>query len=452
MLKFIHMADVHLGYRQYGCEERAIDFAQAFLDVINFAVDKKVDFILIAGDLFHKKSEVDPLTLAQATKALEKAKKAGIPVIAVEGNHDSTYFKESFSWMDYLAKSGLLINLKPSFDEGDIVVEEWDGESGAYVDLDGVRIYGMKYYGSLTEKILDEYSRKVRKNGFTIFMTHVGIEGYMNMYGCISSAKFHRLKNRVDYVALGHIHKSFVENDFIFNPGSLETCDITELECDRGFFYVEVEDGIRYELIRNRRRDFVLLSYDMDDPDYDTFRTFLERNKKGVRPVVDVTISTTRSVKRVLDENRLKKIVKEVFDPIVVRIRWDVKDGIYSTRISFDSRESIERSVIKQLLESYEYGDIVDEVLRLKSIFNRSFNVAMVDRLVEDIISGKEEECHVFEAKADEIPAIKQELKGLASFGAEESVKMVKQSEREEEEEIWDWRRAYDKRGKARKR
>jgi hypothetical protein len=103
-------------------------------------------------------------------------------------------------------------------------------------------------------------------------------------------------------------------------------------------------------------------------------------------------------------------------------------------------------------LESYEYGDIVDEVLRLKSIFNKSFNVAMVDRLVEDIIAGKKEECHVFETNADEIPAIKQELKGLASFGAKESVKIAEQAEREEEEEVWDWRRAYDKRGKARKR
>ncbi len=412
MLKFVHMADVHLGYRQYNCEERAIDFAQAFLNAVKFAVERRVDFILIAGDLFHKKSDIDPLTLTQATKVLEKAKKFGIPVVAVEGNHDSTYFRESFSWLDYLARNGLLINLKPKFEDGKIVVEEWDGGSGAFVDLNGVRIYGMKYYGALTGKILDEYAPKIKKNGFTIFMTHVGVEGYMNVHGCISSSKLHRLRGRVDYVALGHIHKSFVEDDFVFNPGSLETCDLTELEFKRGFFYVEVEDGIRYKLIENKRRDFVLLKYDADSPDYDDLRRFLVENKRGERPVVDLTISTKRSVRRMMDEDRIRKIVEDVFNPIVVRIRWEIEDGFFSTKLNIDSRESIEREVLRQILEGYGYGKIVDEVLRLKSIFCSNFKIAMVDRFVEDLISEIEDS----------------------------------------EEEVWDWRRAYDKGVKARKR
>ncbi len=467
MLKFVHMADVHLGYKQYNCEERAIDFAQAFLSVIKFAVERKVDFILIAGDLFHKKSDIDPLTLAQATKALEKAKKSGIPVIAVEGNHDSTYFRESFSWLDYLAKSGLIVNLKPSFDEGTMIVEEWDGESGAYIDLDGVRIYGMKYYGALTENILDEYSRRIRKNGFTIFMTHVGIEGYLNLYGCISSNKLHRLKGKVDYVALGHIHKSFVEDDFIFNPGSLETCDITELEFKRGFFYVEVDDGIKYELIENSRRDFVLLGCKMDSPDYEGLRSFLIKHRRNTKPVVDLTITTTRSVRKMLDEDRIKRIVREVFDPIVVRIKWDIEDGFYSVKLNFENKDSIERSVIKQILENYDYGNIVEEVLRLKSIFCSSFNVAMVDKLVEDILES-EEEVEKIEAEGkfestDTKPTEKKaegaklgrtvlRLTDLADLKQSKPKDREKSEEIEEEEEVWDWRKAYDKRGKARKR
>ena len=433
MLRFVHMADVHLGYRQYNSEERAVDFAQAFLNVIKFAVERKVDFILIAGDLFHKKSDVDPLTLAQATKALEKAKKADIPVIAVEGNHDSTYFKESFSWLDYLARSGLVINLKPNFEEGRMIVEEWDGESGAFVDLDGVRIYGMKYYGALTEKMLDEFSRRIRKNGFTIFMTHVGVEGYVNMYGCINSTKLHRLRGKVDYVALGHIHRSFVEKDFVFNPGSLETCDISELEYKRGFFYVEFDGELRYELIENKRREFVLLNYNMNTPDYEDLRGFLLKYRKDGRPVVDLTITTTRSVRRILDEDRIRRIVMEVFDPVVVRIKWNVGDG-QIVRVSFDDKESIEKKVIRGILENYEYGDIVDEILRLKSIFSSSFNIALVDGLIEDILSIKSER-KWFEKEG------RKEKRG-------EEVKKVE----EEDEEVWDWRRAYDKRGKARKR
>jgi len=410
MLKFIHMADVHLGYRQYNCDERAVDFAQAFLDVIKYGVDKRVDFILIAGDMFHKRSDIDPLTLTQATKALEKAKKAGIPVIAVEGNHDSPYYRDSYSWLDYLARNGLLINLKPSFEDGKMIVSEWDGEEGCYVDLDGVRIYGMKYYGALTGKILEDFSRRIRREGnFTIFMTHVGVEGYMNIYGCISSSKLHRLRGRVDYVALGHIHKSFVEDDFIFNPGSLETCDISELGFKRGFFYVEVDDELRYRLIENRRRNFLILEYEMKSADYEDFRRFLMRYKSGDRPVVDITVRTKRSIRRLIDEEKMRRVVKEVIDPIVVRIRWDVEDSYYSAKI--ESRESIERSVIRQILEGYGYGNLVEEVIKLKNVFNSNFNVAMVDRIVDEIL-----EC-------------------------------VK-----DEEVVWDWRRSYDKGGKTCKR
>ncbi len=438
MLKFVHMADVHLGYRQYNSEERALDFAQAFLSAIKFAVERKVDFVLIAGDLFHKKSDIDPLTLTQATKVLEKAKKAGIPVVAVEGNHDSTYYKDSFSWLDYLARSGLIVNLKPEFDEGEMVVEEWDGERGAYVDLDGVRIYGMKYYGSLTEKILEEYSKRIRSGDFTIFMAHVGVEGYVKMHGCVSSNRLHRLKGRVDYVALGHIHRSFVEDDFIFNPGSLETCEITELEFKRGFFYVEFDGEIRYELIENRRRDFVLLEYRMDAPDYEGLRSYLEKHKRDTNPVVDLTITTDRTTRRLIDEERVKKMVVEVLKPIVVRVRWNVSDGFFRPKIDFDGKESIERCVLRQILQNYGYGDIVDEILSLKSIFCRSFNVAMVDRMVEGILF---EEGSIGEEQRNE------DLKPIGGKSSEEKHKSV-----ESDEEVWDWRKAYVKRSPARKR
>jgi DNA repair exonuclease SbcCD nuclease subunit len=419
------MADVHLGYKQYGSEERLIDFAQAFFNAMKFAMERKVDFVIIAGDLFHKKSEMDPLTLTQATKVLEKAKQAEIPVIAVEGNHDSTYFREHYSWMDYLAKNDLIINLKPSF-EDQMLIEEWDGERGAYIDMGDVRIYGMKYYGSLTEKILDEYAGQIKKKGFTIFVAHAGIEGYMNIYGCISASKFHRLKGKVDYIALGHVHKSFVE-DFIFNPGSLETCDVSEFGFEKGIFYVEWDEKLKYQLVKLARRTFVDLSYKMkeDDSVYDNFKRFLESNKCDERSVVSIKISASRNLRKTVSDEKLEKIVKEVFNPIVTRIHWEILDGVFEP-ITY-ARDPIERQVIEQLLESYGYGNIADEVLRLKSIFSSSFDIRSVDEFISQIIEkGEKREIEQAEERAGE--------------GAEEGV-----------EEEWDWRKAYDRRGKASK-
>ncbi len=53
---FIHIADTHLGYEQYGVRERFNDFSRAFWDIIDEALKRPVDFVIIAGDLFNKRA------------------------------------------------------------------------------------------------------------------------------------------------------------------------------------------------------------------------------------------------------------------------------------------------------------------------------------------------------------------------------------------------------------
>lgn len=67
-VEFLHIPDVHLCYQQYNLEERFKDFGRAFMKAVDYAIDKKVDFVPICGDLFNK-SALDPLTLLQAVSA-----------------------------------------------------------------------------------------------------------------------------------------------------------------------------------------------------------------------------------------------------------------------------------------------------------------------------------------------------------------------------------------------
>ena len=48
-MKFLHAADVHLGYQQYGSRERFDDFSRAFLHIVEQALEEDVDFVLLAG-------------------------------------------------------------------------------------------------------------------------------------------------------------------------------------------------------------------------------------------------------------------------------------------------------------------------------------------------------------------------------------------------------------------
>src|SRR5689334_7308165 len=108
--RFIHAADIHLGYEQYNLDERANDFARAYLAMVNHAVDVRADFVLIAGDLFHK-ANTDAWTLRQAMHGLQLLRDARIPVVAVEGNHDAQHYHKNLSWMQFLADHELLMLL-----------------------------------------------------------------------------------------------------------------------------------------------------------------------------------------------------------------------------------------------------------------------------------------------------------------------------------------------------
>ena len=108
MTRFLHCADIHLGYTQYGKTERFNDFGRALFAVIDKAtgrtvpfdphIEGKVDFVILAGDLFHKRA-IDALTLNQAVRALQRLRDAGIPCIAVEGNHERAYYDQTIGWM-----------------------------------------------------------------------------------------------------------------------------------------------------------------------------------------------------------------------------------------------------------------------------------------------------------------------------------------------------------------
>ena len=46
-MKFAHLADTHLGYRQFGLLEREKDFYEVFDKIIDKIIEEKVDFVLI---------------------------------------------------------------------------------------------------------------------------------------------------------------------------------------------------------------------------------------------------------------------------------------------------------------------------------------------------------------------------------------------------------------------
>ncbi|WP_062661397.1 DNA repair exonuclease [Aeropyrum camini] len=79
MPKILHVADIHLGARPYGLEERRNDIFRSFEFVVETALKDRPDAVLIAGDLFDK-PKLPLRDVKQAVELVRMLTDAGIPV------------------------------------------------------------------------------------------------------------------------------------------------------------------------------------------------------------------------------------------------------------------------------------------------------------------------------------------------------------------------------------
>ena len=107
MTRVIHTGDTHVGYAQYHSPVRRQDFLDAFEAVIDDAIEGEVDAVVHAGDLFHDRRPELP-DLMGTISVLRRLDDAGIPFLAVVGNHEST---RGGQWLDLFERLGLATRL-----------------------------------------------------------------------------------------------------------------------------------------------------------------------------------------------------------------------------------------------------------------------------------------------------------------------------------------------------
>jgi DNA repair protein SbcD/Mre11 len=392
---FIHVADTHLGYEQYGVRERFNDFTRSFWNVVDEALERNVDFMVIAGDLFNKRA-IDAQTLIHAIEGLRKLKDRNIPVIAIEGNHDRSYYREGISWLQFLCYQEYITLLTPVMEDGAPRLTPWDKENmqGAYIDLlnGRLRVYGLPWLGAATARGLEGMTQALIANReqeeaggleYRLLAMHTGVDGIVpRIQGLPSMAQFQALQPHVDYLALGHVHKPYEFDGWIYNPGSTETCSAEEIQWDnRGFYHVEVDtdeperiiDSSRKERVhhaehvRSKRRPFVRYDLRVDGlNEPDAIYTRLENycRDKGPQyvsartfPLVHIHLVGTLAFDAgSLDLPRMEEMVRTYFSPLHVRVDNNTNDQDYVPDDGeLDGRDralwhELERRIFEELL------------------------------------------------------------------------------------------------------
>ncbi len=373
-MKFLHIADVHLGCTRYQLPESPRDFFDAWIDVLSkYGIDEKVDFVIMCGDFFHKRS-VPPESMNYAVAGLQLMKDAGIPVVAIEGNHDQKHTDSDYSWLRSLANWNLLILLEPSNVDGKIVYRPWDPEfgKGGFVDIGRARIFGSHWYGASANWAIPMLTESIgenrREGAFHILMLHTDVEGHQtHPLPAISVASLKELKSVTEYVGLGHTHMHYEIDNWAFNPGSIEVTNISEYLETRGAFVVEVDEAnnvVARHVQDYRQRPFQRLRFPVDN--YADAGEIADEIIAQVRrearvavedepaPIIEITLVGRLGIPNsLLDLPKIREEVKKITSALHVRIKN------HSTPVEFavgegleidESRESVERRVIEDLV------------------------------------------------------------------------------------------------------
>jgi len=247
MTRVIHTGDTHIGYRQYHSPERRADFLAAFEAVAEDAVAGDADAVVHAGDLFHDRQPALP-DVHGAIGILRELRDAGIPFLAVVGNHERTRDQQ---WLDLFETLDLATRL---------------GREPTVVG--DTAFYGLDFVPRSKRDDL-EYDFEPHDEDHAALVAHGLFEPFPHADWDTGELL---AESTVDFDALllGDNHtpdRAEVAGTWVTYPGSTERADASEREA-RGYNIVEFAGADGGVSIRRRgldTRSFVTLDLDLSD-------------------------------------------------------------------------------------------------------------------------------------------------------------------------------------------
>ena len=299
MIRFIHLADVHLGaVPDRGCpwsHEREEEIWETFRRVIASVRRDPVDLLFIAGDLFHRQPLLKELKEVNYLFSTIPETR----VFLMAGNHDHIKRDSFYKGFD----------LEPN-------VTFFDREEKVCVRIPELHtfVYGMSYERQeIRESFYNDWKPEEEK-GFHVLLAHGGDEKHIPMdMKRIAEAGF-------DYLALGHIHKpqAVIRGKALY-PGALEPIDRNDTG-KHGYIQGCFDQGrIRLKFIPFARREYqnLLLTMEAETTQY-KLEEMLKNQvmERGYQNIYRLILQGWRSPELILLTERLKKLgnIVEVLD------------------------------------------------------------------------------------------------------------------------------------------
>ena len=339
MVKFAHLADVHLGgWRQGPMQD--LNF-QSFQKAIEISIENKVEFMLIAGDLFD--SAYPPIEILKETFAeFRKLKEAKIPVFIIAGSHDYSVSGKSF--LDVLEKAGFCKNVHDAeHTEDDILLNPTIHE--------GVAIYG--YPGKKSGLEVQDI-KKLKLNEapgmFKILMLHTTLDKVRGVLP-IECVEADSLPD-ANYHALGHIHVDFRYKNIVY-PGPIFPNNFQELETlENGSFYiVDTELGNPFEKINLKLKEIESLDIIVKNTKTATEEIIEELKKRNLKDKIILLRLSGNLENQKPSDIQLERIENFCFESgayFVLKNTHDLKTNEFELNIEIKNQDNLEDETIKK--------------------------------------------------------------------------------------------------------
>ncbi|MEO8140871.1 MAG: metallophosphoesterase [Gemmatimonadota bacterium] len=218
-MKLAHLADLHLGFRQYhrqtanGLNQREADVAQAFRRAVDQVIVARPDVILVAGDVFHSVRPTNPAILF-AFHQFQRLRDAlpDAPLIILSGNHDTPRSTETGSLLELFETLG-----------AEVVAAEPRRLAFPALDLSVLAVPHTALIGTERPEL-----RPQGAEAHQVLMLHGEVEGIFPTdrtaveYGGAMVSPGELANGGWSYVALGHYHVQREVSPRVWYSGALE--------------------------------------------------------------------------------------------------------------------------------------------------------------------------------------------------------------------------------------
>lgn len=198
--KILHAADIHLDSPMQNLEaypDAPVDEFRgatrvALANLVDFAIQQRVDLVLIAGDLYDG-DWADAHTGLYFIGQAARLREAGIPIVVIRGNHDAALLMSQ------------TLRLPDNPDGSAIMLDHQQVDQRRFEDL-GIVVHGRSFaVREVTEDLSRDYPPPI-SGWFNLGLLHTCLTG-SERHGAYAPTTPEKLHHKgYDYWALGHIH------------------------------------------------------------------------------------------------------------------------------------------------------------------------------------------------------------------------------------------------------